>query len=98
MHSRIEEEIMQNWEGDRNKPVVSICCVTYNHENYIAEAIDSFLMQETNFPFEVLIAEDYSTDNTAKIIREYERKYPNIIKPIYQKENQYSKGIVVSAV
>ncbi len=92
MYHKTEQEIMQNWKGDNNEPVVSICSITYNHENYIAEAIDSFLMQETNFPFEVLINEDCSTDNTANIIREYEKKYPNIIKPIYQKENQYSKG------
>ncbi len=96
MNHRIEQEIMKNWKGDGTTPVVSICCTTYNHEPYIAETIDSFLMQETNFPFEVLIHDDYSTDNTANIIREYEEKYPNIIKPIYQIENQYSKGIKIN--
>ncbi|MCK5537729.1 MAG: glycosyltransferase [Bacteroidales bacterium] len=79
-------------------PLVNICTITYNHENYIGEALDSFLMQETDFPFNVLINEDCSTDNTADIIREYEKKYPNIIKPIYQKENQYSKGVDVTVV
>lgn len=74
------------------EPLVSICCTTYNHEKYIADAIDSFLMQETDFPIEIIIHDDASTDNTSNIIREYERKYPNIIKPIYQTENQYSKG------
>jgi glycosyltransferase involved in cell wall biosynthesis len=93
MYHKREEEIMQNWKGNHNNTIVSICNITYNHESYIAEAIDSFLMQETDFPFEVLISEDCSTDNTASIIREYEKKYPNIIKPIYHKENQYSKGI-----
>lgn len=77
--------------------MVSICCITYNHEKYIAEAIESFLMQKTNFKFEVLIHDDASTDNTAKIVREYEKKYPDIIKPIYQIENQYSKGKKVSS-
>lgn len=72
-------------------PFVSISCITYNHEQYIADAIESFLMQETNFPFEVLIHDDASTDGTADIIRKYEKEYPDIIKPIYQKENQYSK-------
>ena len=49
-------------------------------------------MQKTSFPFEILIHDDASTDRTADIIREYEKKFPNLIKPIYQKENQYSKG------
>ena len=55
-------------------------------------------MQKTDFPFEILIHDDASTDGTADIIREYEAKYPDIIKPIYQTENQYSKGIKVSQV
>ena len=70
--------------------MVSICCITYNHEKYIREALDSFLMQNTDFKYEIVIHDDASTDNTANIIREYEEKYPDIIKPIYQKENQYS--------
>ncbi|MDB1944575.1 glycosyltransferase [Clostridium tertium] len=76
-----------------NKPLVSISCITYNHEKYIADALESFLMQITNFDFEILIHDDASTDKTANIIREYEKKYPNIIKPIYQTENQYKKGV-----
>lgn len=71
---------------------VSISCITYNHEKYISDAIESFLMQKTSFNFEILIYDDASTDGTADIIREYERKYPSVIKPIYQIENQYSKG------
>ncbi len=78
------------------EPLVSICCITYNHEKYIADAIKSFLMQETNFPIEIIIHDDASKDNTANIIRKYEKKYPDIIKPIYQKENQYSKGISIT--
>jgi len=74
------------------EPLVSVCCITYNHEKYITEAIESFLMQETDFPFEIIIHDDASTDKTANIIKEYELKYPDIIKPIYQTENQYSKG------
>lgn len=75
--------------------LVSINCITYNQENYIADAIESFLMQKTNFKYEILIHDDASTDNTANIIREYQQKYPDVIKPIYQVENQYSKKVQV---
>ena len=77
---------------------MSICCATYNHVHFIRQCLDGFVMQKTKFPFEVLIHDDASTDGTQDIIREYEAKYPDIIKPIYQKENQYSKGVRVSLV
>lgn len=89
MKSKINEEVI---------PVVSICCATYNHVHFIRQCLDGFVMQKTKFPFEVLIHDDASTDGTQDIIREYEAKYPDIIKPIYQKENQYSKGVRVSLV
>ena len=73
--------------------MTSICCITYNHENYIADAIESFLMQKTDFSYEILIHDDASTDRTPEIIKQYESKYPDLIKPIYQTENQYSKGL-----
>lgn len=76
--------------------LVSIHCTTYNHEDYIADAIESFLMQQTNFKYELLIHDDASTDRTAEIIKEYEQKYPDLIKPIYQVENQLSKGVSVT--
>ncbi|WP_111709643.1 glycosyltransferase family 2 protein [Lutibacter citreus] len=76
-----------------DKLLVSICCITYNHEKFIKQCLDGFLMQQTNFEFEILIHDDASTDGTVAIISEYENKYPNIIKPIYQKENQFSQGI-----
>lgn len=75
---------------------VSICCVTYNHAPYIRQCLDGFLMQKTDFPIEILIHDDASTDGTQDIIREYEKKYPELIKPIYQSENQYSKGVKIS--
>lgn len=77
------------------KPVISVCCLAYNHEPYIRQALDGILMQKTEFPFEVIIHDDASTDHTAGIIREYEEKYPNIIKPIYQEKNQCSQGIKI---
>jgi glycosyltransferase involved in cell wall biosynthesis len=76
--------------------MVSIDCITYNHENYIADAMESFLMQKTDFNFEILIHDDASTDRTPEIIKQYESKYPDLIKPIYQTENQYSKGVKIS--
>ncbi len=71
---------------------LSIICDTYNHEKYIAQCLDGILMQKVNFTFEVLIHDDASVDNTANIIKEYELKYPDTVKPIYQSENQYYKG------
>ena len=70
---------------------VSIICKAYNHERYIRKTLEGFVSQRTDFRFEVLIHDDASTDNTAEIIREYEAKYPDIIKPTYQSENQYSR-------
>lgn len=88
------EIIKQNWAED-SIPLVSIDCITYNHENYIRDAIEGFLMQKATFPVEILINDDASTDNTANIIREYEKKYPQLFKPIYQIENQYSQKSVI---
>lgn len=76
-----------------SKIKVSIICNSYNHGPYIKDALDSFVMQKTNFQYEVLIHDDASTDNTADVIYEYEKMYPELIKPIYQSENKYSKGI-----
>lgn len=83
---------MRSWKtGSKDRLLVSIECLTYNHEPYIAQTLDGFLMQKTNFPFEVIVHDDASTDKTADIICEYEKKFPKIIKPIYETENQYSK-------
>ena len=92
MINKTEQEITKNWKQD-NQIMVSINCVTYNHEDFIGEALDSFLMQDTDFAFEILIHDDVSTDKTVDIIKKYEKKFPNIIKPIYQKINQFSQGI-----
>lgn len=73
--------------------VVSIICITYNHEKYIAKALDGFLMQETNFKYEILLHDDASTDRTAQIIREYCDRYPGRIDAICQTENQHKKGV-----
>ncbi len=71
---------------------LSVVCLTYNHAAFIRQALDGFVMQKTDFPFEVIVHDDASIDGTADIIREYAAKYPDIIKPVYQTENQWSKG------
>lgn len=76
---------------DTQPLMVTIQCFTYNQESYIRECLDGFVMQKTNFRFEAIVHDDASTDGTVDIIREYEKKYPDIIKPIYETENQYSK-------
>ena len=76
-----------------NEPLmVTILCLVYNHESYIRQCLEGFVMQKTNFRFEAIVHDDASTDGTAAIIREYAEKYPDIIKPIFETENQYSKG------
>lgn len=73
------------------KVKVLIRCCTYNHEKYIAQALDGFVMQQTNFKFVAIVHDDASTDRTAEIVKEYAEKYPDIIKPIFETENLYSK-------
>jgi glycosyltransferase involved in cell wall biosynthesis len=73
---KVESEVM-----------LSVCCVTYNHEKYIHQAIEGFLMQKTTFKYEILIGEDCSTDNTRKIIEEYVLRYPDKIKLITSEFN-----------
>lgn len=77
---------------------VSIMMLAYNHEKYIREALDSVVMQQTDFKFEAIIGEDKSTDKTREIIREYQKKYPDIIKPIYRKKNIGASKNVVSTL
>jgi len=72
-------------------PLVSVCCITYNHENFIRQALDGFLIQQTSFPIEIVIHDDASTDNTTNIILEYQEKHPHLIRIILQTENQYSQ-------
>lgn len=76
---------------------VSVICLAYNHGKYIREALEGFVNQKTNFKYEVIVHDDASLDNTAQIIKEYQQNYPEIIKPIFQTENQYSKGVKVLA-
>ncbi|WP_294606242.1 glycosyltransferase [uncultured Bacteroides sp.] len=78
-------------EKDTEALMVTVRCTAYNHESYIQQCLEGFVMQKTNFRFEVIVHDDASTDGTVTIIRKYAEKYPNIIKPIFETENQYSK-------
>lgn len=71
---------------------VSICCAAYNHGKYLRECLEGFLMQETNFRYEILVHNDASTDDTGEIIEEYSRKYPGIVREIRQASSQYQAG------
>ena len=75
-----------------NEILVSICCLTYNHEQYLRDTLEGFLMQKVDFPIEILINDDASTDGTRAIMEEYAAKYPALIRPFYQDVNLYSQG------
>lgn len=77
-------------------PLVSVCCITYNHERYLSQALDSFLRQQSGFGIEILVHDDASTDGTAEIVRRYERNFPGRVVGVFQSVNQYSKGVDVS--
>ena len=77
------------------KPILTVYCLTYNHGNYIKKTLEGFVKQKTDYKFKVVVHDDASTDNTAQIIKEYADKFPDIISPIFQTENQYSKGVKI---
>ncbi len=91
-------EIIEDFSRLPEKPVVSIVCLTYNHERFIEEAIEGFLMQETDFPIEILIHDDASTDRTTEIVRQYQIEHPDLIRLIIQRENRFSKGLKSSPI
>src|ERR1035438_6131598 len=69
------------------EPKVGVLMITYNHEKFIAQALESVLMQKTDFPFELVIGDDCSTDGTREIVREYSQKYPEIIRAHLRERN-----------
>ena len=79
------------------KPLVTVCVITYNHARYVRQAMDSFLMQETDFPYEIFVHDDASTDDTQAILMEYRDRYPDRVHLLLQTENQYSKNDKIMA-
>ena len=73
--------------GNEEKPLVSICCISYNHEKFISQCLDGFIIQKVDFPFEIVISDDCSTDNTKKIIDSYLLKYPTMFKDVSPSKN-----------
>lgn len=90
------QSITNSGGGAAMEPLVSICCTAYNHEKYLAQTLESFLSQRCDFAYEILIHDDVSTDRTADIIREYAARYPHIIRPMFQTQNQYSRGVPIN--
>lgn len=80
-------------EQSAYSPLLTIVCPTFNQIGYISQTLDSILAQKTNFPFEILVNDDCSTDGTTQLVESYVARYPGIIRPFYHAENQYSKGI-----
>lgn len=80
---------------DDKTPLVSVCCTCFNHERYIAKALQSFINQKTSFVYEIIINDDASTDSSAEIIRNFASNYPDLVFPIYQRENQYSRKVKI---
>ena len=80
----------------KNNIAVSVLCMVYNHEKYLRECLDSLVNQKTTFTYEILVHDDASTDQSKKIIEEYYKRFPDKIVPIYESENQYSKGVKIN--
>ena len=78
-----------------DQPLLSVSLITYNQAKFIRQCLDGIMMQRTTFPIEILVHDDASTDGTQDIIKEYTARYPGLINPILQTENQYSKGVKI---
>ena len=76
---------------ESNDPLVSVVCDTYNQAPYIRDTLEGFLRQKTDFPIEIIVHDDASTDGTAEIVREYELKYPELFRCVFRSENMYSR-------
>ncbi len=93
---RPESDIVARWTTAATAPVVSVICHTFNHSRYLRDAVHGFLSQLTDFPFEIIIRDDASTDGSGAIAREMGQKYPRIIRVVVESENRYSQGVMPS--
>lgn len=93
-----EKEIISGWGAGLKKPIISIVCHVFNHAHYLRDTLNGFLSQKTTFPFEIVINDDASSDQSREIILEYYHRYPNIIKFFFHPENLFRKGIRPTAV
>ncbi|MBQ7637853.1 MAG: CDP-glycerol glycerophosphotransferase family protein [Clostridia bacterium] len=85
----------RRFEENNDDCAVTVCCITYNHHDYIRQALDSFVMQKTDFKFKVFVGEDCGPDDTADIVREYAEKYPDIIVPFIREQNMGAQANLV---
>ncbi len=72
---------------------VSILCTVFNHEKFLNRCLEGFVNQKTNFDYEIIVHDDCSNDNSRKIIEEFTINYPDLMVPMYESENQFSKGV-----
>lgn len=77
-----------------DKILVSIRCITFNHAMYLKNALNSFINQRTSFQYEIIVHDDASTDGTTEILKDYEKKYPNLIRAFYEEKNLYSQNLL----
>ena len=75
-----------------DEPLVSVCILTYNHESFISDAIESVLMQKVDFGYEVVITDDNSTDSTSNIVQDFQRRYPYTIRLCLTDRNLYCEN------
>jgi len=86
-----ERELLASW-SKQTDPLVSILCITYNHALFVEDALRGFLLQRTSFPFEIIVHDDASTDDTSRILARYEAAYPSVIRVVRQPINLFSTG------
>lgn len=96
LNRRPEAEVVAKWNG--RQPLVSVLCPTYQHVNFIEDALLGFVGQDTDFPFEVLVRDDASTDGTTRIVEDFADEYPRIIRPIFEKCNRWPQTSALAAL
>lgn len=88
-----ERQVIARWRGDHGAPLVSVLCHVYNQRAYVGDALDAILRQTTDFPFELIVRDDASSDGTAQVVAGYAERYPRIVRAILEPENRYCQGV-----